>query len=479
MKKTIENPKVFISYAWGSKEHDEKVLAFASNLVSNGIDVVLDKWDMTEGNDTYAFMERSVTDPTITNVLMLIDPVYAKKADAHTGGVGTETQIISTQVYQKVDQNKFIPVVFERGDAGEICKPTYLQNRLHFDLTIEEKYDEEYQRLIRKLYGVDTYVKPEKGEKPSWVDNPVSYSPKSIIRYEELKQNTNSIIKGQQFRSFLSQIADRIASFSRETNKLDSNEAIVEQYDRTQDIRNDYLLLMRYSVYVDKYIEDIASFFEDISNTLDSQNSMYKNLAKTFIHELFIYTVCCLWNNKEYNSLGYLFGRTYFTRSYSGNDNGACSYTIVYSGTDHDALDRAVKSIDGKNYHSGVASHWINNIANDFCSKEMFVFADLLCYNYAIYGKNYLYYFKWFPITYIYDNRYDSLFMQFGKKLISRQHLNTYLPIFGFDTVEEFIENYKNIHSEEEFRANRYPQVFEPAAVLGFIVKPEAIGTLP
>ena len=118
MKRTIENPKVFISYAWGSKEHDEKVLAFASGLVSNGIDVVLDKWDMTEGNDTYAFMERSVTDPTITNVLMLIDPVYAKKADAHTGGVGTETQIISTQVYQKVDQNKFIPVVFERGEAG-------------------------------------------------------------------------------------------------------------------------------------------------------------------------------------------------------------------------------------------------------------------------------------------------------------------------------------------------------------------------
>ena len=119
IEKQIEHPKVFISYAWGTKEHDEKVLALAIELMEVGIEVVLDKWDLKEGNDTYSFMEKSVSDDSITNVLILIDPNYAKKANARAGGVGTETQIISSEVYNRVEQSKFIPVVFERDEEGK------------------------------------------------------------------------------------------------------------------------------------------------------------------------------------------------------------------------------------------------------------------------------------------------------------------------------------------------------------------------
>ena len=76
MEQKIDRPKVFISYAWGTKEYEEKVLAFASQLVRDSVDVVIDKWNMKAGNDTYAFMERCVTDPTITKVLILLNPVY-------------------------------------------------------------------------------------------------------------------------------------------------------------------------------------------------------------------------------------------------------------------------------------------------------------------------------------------------------------------------------------------------------------------
>ena len=81
MKQRIENPRVFISYAWGTEEYNEKVILFATDLKRDGIDVVFDRWQLKEGNDTYAFMEKSVTDESITNVLVLLDPVYAKKAD--------------------------------------------------------------------------------------------------------------------------------------------------------------------------------------------------------------------------------------------------------------------------------------------------------------------------------------------------------------------------------------------------------------
>lgn len=90
------DPKVFISYAWGSDEYQQRVLDLCTRLYSEcGIEVLIDKWSMEAGNDTYDFMERSVKDPSVNYVIMLLDKNYAEKADNRQGGVGTETQIIS------------------------------------------------------------------------------------------------------------------------------------------------------------------------------------------------------------------------------------------------------------------------------------------------------------------------------------------------------------------------------------------------
>ncbi len=475
----IESPKVFISYAWGTKEHDEKVLAFASKLMEDGVEVILDKWSMKEGNDTFSFMERSVTDKELTNVLILLDPLYAKKADAHEGGVGTETQIISAKVYKEVDQDKFIPIIFERDENGEVCKPTYLQGRLHFDLTIEEKYDEEYHRLVKSLYGEETYVKPQLGKRPAWVDKPIAYSPKRTIRYEELKQNKDATIKSSLLRSYLDQISERVLSFSKENEQNVTNEDIVRQYDVTQEIRDDYLFLLKHAIYVDNHEDDITCFFEETTNNMRNQNNLHGILAKIFLHEIFIYTIAWLWKNKEFKALGFVFGKTYLESGYTGHDNGATSYHMFYSGSDHDILDKAVCAIDNKQYYSGVAAHWMANIATDFCSKEYFVFADLLCYNYSVYGKDYIGYWRWFPITYCYNDRYNSILTQEAKRLMSRRHVISILPIFGYESVEDFSHKFNEVHDESQFREYRYPTTIEPASVLGFFITADKIGTLP
>ena len=56
-------------------------------------------------------MERMVTDPTVTKVLIFSNKSYAEKADARQHGVGTEAQILSAELYGKVQQEKFIPIV--------------------------------------------------------------------------------------------------------------------------------------------------------------------------------------------------------------------------------------------------------------------------------------------------------------------------------------------------------------------------------
>jgi hypothetical protein len=55
-------PKVFISYSWTSQSHQERVREWAERLISDGVDIVLDLYDLKEGQDKYAFMEKMVSD---------------------------------------------------------------------------------------------------------------------------------------------------------------------------------------------------------------------------------------------------------------------------------------------------------------------------------------------------------------------------------------------------------------------------------
>ena len=48
-------PKVFISYSWSTPKHQQKVIQWAERLISDGVDVVLDVFDLKEGHDKFHF----------------------------------------------------------------------------------------------------------------------------------------------------------------------------------------------------------------------------------------------------------------------------------------------------------------------------------------------------------------------------------------------------------------------------------------
>ena len=54
-----------------------------------------------------------------------------EKAACRKGGVGTESTIMSDEIYSKADQTKFLPVVFEKDNDGMIYKPHFLKSRIH------------------------------------------------------------------------------------------------------------------------------------------------------------------------------------------------------------------------------------------------------------------------------------------------------------------------------------------------------------
>ena len=464
-QKKIEFPKVFISYAWGTAEYQEKVLAFSASLVESGIEVILDKWNLIEGNDTYAFMERCVNDESVTNVLMLLDPLYAEKANSHTGGVGTETQIISAQIYQNVQQSKFIPIVFERDSDGNVYKPTYLQSRLHFDLSDTENYDNEFQRLVRRLYGVEAYKKPQLGKKPAWVEEPTTKNVKTTIKYDVLKQNNPVQARKNALTDFLQEIKNRISEYG--TNSEGDNSDVITTYTGMKPIRDDYLLLLQYTAFVDDSSMAVSDFLEELHNDIRS-GTMLNDVKSIFVHELFLYTVALFLKNKNYKSVGDMLCRAYF------DTNG-------YSGSKCDLLDQAVREKDNQAYHSGVAQLWIENIDTSVCSKDDFVFADIICFNCSVFGQVSTDGWYWFPKTYVYENRYGRLLKSFAAKLVSQRHLIRVLPLFGYEQTSDFIDHFREIENDQRkrgLRDYRYSGCFEPAPLLCDYISSQIIGTI-
>ena len=163
-------PRLFISYSWTTPELEQWVLDLATELRENGVDAILDKWDLKEGQDADAFMEQMVSDSTISKVLIVSDKKYAEKSDKRKGGVGTEAQIISRHVYEQQDESKFVVAACELNEeTGKPYLPVYYTSRKYIDFTDSSKYTEKFEELLRWIYDRPQYVKPVLGKVPEFI----------------------------------------------------------------------------------------------------------------------------------------------------------------------------------------------------------------------------------------------------------------------------------------------------------------------
>src|ERR1700693_2442777 len=183
----IKAPKVFVSYAQ-SEERTAWVKDICERLLHDGVDVVADLYELPHGADIHAFMERCVNDPTITRVLMLCDRLYCDKANGRLGGVGKETQIISAEVYARVVETKFLPIFCEVSEDGSPLLPTYLKSRLGIDFASSDKVNENWETLVRDLFGHPLYQNPPLGQTPAYITTPQQPSRTAASKFLSWRQ---------------------------------------------------------------------------------------------------------------------------------------------------------------------------------------------------------------------------------------------------------------------------------------------------
>lgn len=318
-------PKVFISYSWTSPGHQARIRQWAEQMVNDGVDVVLDLWDLKEGDDKFAFMEKMVTDESVTHVLVFSDSDYAQKADARRAGVGTESQIISREVYSKVQQSKFIPIVCEFADSTEPFLPTFLKSRIWIDFSSPEAANDNWEKMIRLLYGKPAYEKPTLGQAPSYImANATTPSNPAMAKFSALKQALALNKPGlklyrQDFLNACIDFADALRIRDRPDVPV-MGERVLEDCGKLKAVRDqlvNWVLLESEINPSEEFGESLTGLLEQLielksrPSELNAWNEGWFEAHRVFVYETFLYLIAALLKTNSFNSLRLIFTTHY------------------------------------------------------------------------------------------------------------------------------------------------------------------------
>lgn len=328
-----KSPRAFISYSWSSLDHEQWVVRLATELRENGVDVVLDKWDLREGHDAHAFMEKMVTDASITKVVLVSDQAYAAKANGRTGGVGTETQIITPEIYGKSDQSKFVAVLPERDDKGQPFLPTYYRSRMYIDLSDTEKYGSGFDQLLRWIFDKPQYEKPDLGSPPAFLEAEKSVSlgtgsafRRAVAVIREARPNAPGVVA-----EYFAAVAKNLESLRITDGPGEFDDKVIASIKAFAPFRDEIIGVVREICRhradremwecVHRFLESLIPYLGPPAVMTHWQDHWFDNF-KFIAHELLLHSVSIMLKERRFEAVGYLLGRPYFdsTASRNGGD---------------------------------------------------------------------------------------------------------------------------------------------------------------
>lgn len=478
-----EIPKVFISYAWTNDEYTQSVRNLVDRLLEHGVDVVFDKYDLKPGHDIHSFMEQSVLDKSIRKVLVICNEAYQQRANERSGGVGTETLIISPEVYAEAQQEKFIPVIFETNEAGEPFCPTYLKGRYYFNLSNDTIYENGYEELLRNIYEKPLIQKPALGKKPAWLEETSSNYAGLVGNINALKKAKNATMHFHLVKDIQNGLITHLHEFDLPSHGIDA-QLIVEKIEQLNPLHKCFAEFISVLVLSEYYsVDEVAGALEYLQRNLiavpadiTSYSTWMQDHFKYFIWEQFICVVAILLYYEKYSDLYSLIHRTYYLHS---DSNSVCEQDV--SGFYY-CLESIEEGYNGKftetKYISYQSKMMIERELIPILAKNKLVEADLVIFQMNnLFLNELLSGWCWFPLSYIYHNSSGiSVPLEIWKKLKSMRHCQKLFPLFNVTSIDELKAL---IEAHPVSSEMKHSGCFSRPAHITSSVKLEEIGTLP
>ncbi len=470
----MEAPRLLISYSWSSPVHEQWVLDLASELRDSGVNVILDKWDLKEGYDAVAFMEKMVTDPEIKKVAIVSDEIYAAKADGRTGGVGTETQIISKEIYENQEQDKFVAVVSQKDEAGNPYLPTYYKSRIYIDLSEPDKYSENFEKLLRWVFDKPLYIKPELGKKPSFLDEGESVSLGTTANFKRVVdaiRNNKAYVSGA-LDEYLNTFAENLERFRIKKSEGEFDDAVIKSIEDFLPHRNEAIqLFVAISQYAanDENIQKLHRFFESLVPYMhhpENARQWSEQDCDNFIfivHELFLYAVAVLIKHERFDQAGFLMEQKYYM---PGNSDYGRDVMVSFT-----VFRKYMRSLEHRNKRLGLERSSVRaDLLKERCSGTGVEFRHLMQADFVLYLRAEIEteggFSGWWPETLLYLGHFHSPFEIFARA-VSRKYFDRVKCLLAIDSPAD-LEGLMNDYKERKRELPQWEfESFSPSALLG------------
>lgn len=475
-------PKVFISYSWSASEHEQWVVDLATGLRESGVDVILDKWDLKEGHDAVAFMEQMVTNKDITKVAIICDETYAAKADGRAGGVGTETQIISKEVYENQAQEKFVAIVSEKDGNGKPYLPTYYKSRIYIDLSEADKYSENFEKLLRWIFDKPLYVKPELGNKPSFLEEGEHISLGTTATFKrcvEALKNNKPYAAGA-YDEYCNTFTLNLERFRLSKPDGEFDDAVIRSIEEFLPFRNEAIQLFttiaQYSPTTE-FVQRTHRFFESLipymhrpSNINQYSEWDFDNF-KFLVHELFLYALAVFIKHDRLAQAKYLLEQHYYL---PGNSDHGRNVMVSYV-----VLREYLRSLEHRNKRLGLRRLSLRaDLLKERCNGTGIEFrylmqADFIAFMRAeVEAEND--YKKWWPETLLWLGHFNGAFEVFARS-VSMAYFNNAKGLIAIESAKD-LEPLLMSYQDGTRQLPRWEfEGFSPSVLLGY----EQLATRP
>ena len=464
-----------MSYSWSNATHEQWVVDLATELRESGVYVILDKWDLKEGHDSVAFMEKMVTDSEIKKVAIITDETYAAKADGRAGGVGTETQIISKEVYDNQEQDKFVAVVAQKDEQGKPYLPTYYKSRIYIDLSEPDNYGENFEKLIRWIFDKPLYVKPEIGKRPAFLDEKdgVSLGTSPAHKRAVAAIRENKPYAPGALDEYLSTFSENLERFRLQNVEGEFDDAVVESIEQFLPYRNEAIQLFNtisHYAPAEENILKLHRFFESLIPYMHRPEDVRQwsewdfDNFKFIVHELFLYALAILLKSERFQEANLLLTQQYYL---SGNSDYGRDVMVSFI-----KFREHMRSLEHRNDRLKLNRLSVRADMLETRSKSSGIeFRYLMQADFVLFMRAEVesedFYSRWWPETLLYVRRFHSPFEMFARS-VSRKYFDKVKCLLAIEKPEDLnnlFDDYKN--GKQQLPRWQFDS-FNPAILLGF-----------
>lgn len=468
----MSEPKVFISYSWTTPEHEKWVLELATGLRENGVDAILDKWDLLEGHDANAFMEKMVSDESISKVVIVSNKAYAEKSDARKGGAGTEAQIISSEIYTKQDQNKFAIAVTEFDESGAPYVPAYYKPRIFIDFSDASEFSNSFDQLLRWIVGKPIHKKPELGQLPLYIIK--SEEAVTLFTSTAQRRALAAIKNGEQHaypatKEYMELLVEELEKFRLPKGFDPLSKDVLNNLQSFIPYRDEFLEVIRaiagYS-QDDSYSDLIHGFFEEVYRYYSSPDGQgfYKDYDydnyKFITHEMFLHVGATLISERKFALFNALLDRPYYVPH---RGNNPMKKFIVFR--DHLKLF-AFRNDELKLHRNSLVAHMIR----ERCGGSEALFNKIMEVDFLLFIRSDLIgkdpYNRWYPDTLVFTEHRGSGFELFERSR-STAFFETIRPLLGGASKDDLGEMIENFNADPQTLPRNGFSRISPAILIG------------